>query len=200
MRTFSWIVSITGLMGISIFNALDTWNQASAGRKWILASAIAATAVILVVDVTSWWKNRQRKYETEEEINEYMQALLRRGGSANIFACNLTWVTQGVREFMVNQARGNRVLKLYVPRHNAITRDLAANGVRVITYESLGYEPEARFTLVNPEEPGSSLLAVGKGTVPNFIIEEFTDRDHARMISITRDLFHILDRVTDEEE
>jgi hypothetical protein len=37
---------------------------------------------------------------------------------------------------------------------------------------------------------------VGKGSVPKFIIEEFTDLEHARMISIARDLFRILDGVS----
>ena len=97
---------------------------------------------------------------------------------------------------MIEHVKTNKVLKLYVPRHNEITRELVQAGVRVITYDHLRYSPEARFTLLNPDEPGSSILAVGKGSVPKFIIEEFTDVEHARMISIARDLFRILDSVS----
>jgi hypothetical protein len=199
MRSFTWLVSIAGLLGISLLNAVEFWNQSSPWRKLLLLIAILATCALAYLDVVSWVRNRTKIYKSEDEINVYMRNLLQRGGSANIFACNLSWVTPNVRAFMIEHARCNKILKLYVPRHNKITRDLASKGVHVITYENLGYTPEARFTLLNPDEPGSSLLAIGKGTVPRFVIEEFTDNEHARMISIARDLFHILDRAAQDE-
>jgi len=110
-----------------------------------------------------------------------MMTLLKRGGAAYIFACNLSWVTTEIRQFLIEQVRNHQVIRFYVPQHNDLTRELMQRGVQVTTYEGLGYHPEARFTLINPDEPGSSLLAVGKGTKPRFFIEEFTDTDHARM-------------------
>ena len=83
-----------------------------------------------------------------------------------------------------------------IPLHAALAAAIASAVAPVCRAD---YTPEVRFTLLNPEEPGSSILAIGKGTVPKFVIEEFTDVDNARMISIARDLFRILDRVTRHE-
>jgi hypothetical protein len=125
-----------------------------------------------------------------------MRGLLARGGTAYIFANNLTWVDQEVRNFIKTHAT-RKIIRIYVPRENQITDSLKRYGVQVISYSRLNHIPEARFTLLNPDEPGSSILAVGKGAIPNFVIEEFTDAEHARLISIARDLFAILDRVGD---
>jgi hypothetical protein len=199
MRSFTWVVSMAGVFGISLLNVVEFWHQSPQWRQLLLAVAILAACGLAYVDVVSWLRNRKKMYKTEEEINNYMRGLLKRGGSANIFACNLSWVTPDVEGFLMDRAKSNKVLKLYVPRHNDVTRQLASKGIRIVTYTDLDYTPEVRFTLLNPEEPGSSILAIGKGTVPKFVIEEFTDVDNARMISIARDLFRILDRVTRHE-
>jgi hypothetical protein len=157
---------------------------------------ISASA-FFVYDVWSWWKNQPKKYKCEKDVNRYMFNLIRRGGSAWIFANNLSWVKNApdVRNLLKNQAKACRDIRVYVPRQNDITRDLAAAGVKITTYDSLAYEPEARFTLLNPKEPGSSLLAIGKGVFPNFYIEEFPDATHSRAISVARDLFQIIEKV-----
>ena len=90
-------------------------------------------------------------------------------------------------------------MRIYVPRHTELTRELAAEGVRIVTYESLAYQPEARFTLLNPNEPGSSLLAIGRGTRPEFYIEEYSEAMHSRVISVTRDLLNMVERLGERE-
>ena len=134
-------------------------------------------------------------------VNAYMLTLLKRGGSFAIFANSLSWIrgSPAIQAFLEQQARGGKEIRIFVPRHNDITRALAAEGVRVTTYSALRYEPEARFTLLNPNEPGSSLLAIGKGTFPHFYIEEFADATHSRVISVVRDLLHLVDRIGERD-
>ena len=103
--------------------------------------------------------------------------------------------TAEVRAFLGSEAEHGRNICLYVPRHNDLTTELATKGVAVRTYEALGYQPSARFTLLNPDEPGSSLLAIGKGAFPNFYIDEYTDQSHPRVIAVARGLLKILEKV-----
>jgi hypothetical protein len=126
-----------------------------------------------------------------------MLHLLRRGGSLAIFANHLSWISgcEAIREYLVEQAESGKEIRIFVPRENNVTNELAAAGAQIVTYESLDYEPEARFTLLNPQEPGSSLLAIGRGVFPKFYVEEFSDQTHARVISVVRDLLQVVERV-----
>ncbi len=202
MRFFFWIASICTIFGVSVRNALEFWQLSSFGGKLALLLAAAASLVIAVLDLQSWWRNRAKRYKSEQSINEYLLRLLERGGSVSVFANHLSWVrsSPSIRNLLIQQARAGRDVRIYVPHNTDLTRELSAKGVRVISYESLEYEPEARFTLLNPNEPGSSLLAIGKGTLPDFFIEEFSDATHSRVISVARDLLQIVERIGEKAQ
>jgi hypothetical protein len=199
-KTVAWVVSFATILGISISNALQFWHESTELRKSLLIVVLLGAGVMAVVDIVTWLRSRPRRYKDEHSINKYMMRLLKRGGSASIFAHNLTWVNESIQKFLVDHAKAGKVVKIYVPRHNVVTKQLQKSGVHIIPYSELDYIPEARFTVVNPNEPGSSLLAVGKGAVPSFYIDEYTDSSHSRVISIARDLFNILDRVAQLNE
>jgi hypothetical protein len=197
MRALFWLSAVFAILGVSLRDLIDSWASYPAWTKLLLLFSILFSAFFLWCDAREWWKGRPKRYKTSKAINEYMLKLFQRGGSAWIFANHLSWINDSlpIRNFLAKQAKACKDIRIYVPRHNDITRRLADAGVRIITYESLGYEPEARFTLLNPGEPGSSLLAIGKGAIPNFYIEEFPDLTHSRAISVARDLFQIIERV-----
>jgi hypothetical protein len=196
-RTIAWLASFATILGISIANAVEFWQKSSPWRQMLLVLAIGGAIIWAIADLLLWFRRRPQRYKTEAQINSYMRKLLARGGTAYIFANNLTWVDEGVSNFIETHA-ARKIIRIYVPKENQITARLRNYGAQVVIYSRLGYIPEARFTLLNPDEPGSSILAVGKGAVPNFFIDEFTDAEHARFISIARDLFAILDKVGDE--
>lgn len=198
MRFFFLIASICTILGVSIKNVLEFWKLSSFGGKLVLLLAAAASIVIAVLDLQNWWRNRAKRHKSELSINNYLLRLLQRGGSVSVFANHLSWIrsSPSIRNLLVQQARAGRDVRIYVPHNFDLTRELSAEGVRIITYESLEYEPEARFTLLNPNEPGSSLLAIGQGTLPDFFIEEFSDATHSRVISVARDLLQIVERIS----
>jgi len=202
MNAFFWVAAIFTVLGINISNIVRFWSSASFGERSVLILGLASGAVLLWVDLRVWRRNRAKHYKTPEKVNEYMLRLLKRGGSFAIFANNLSWIRTSppVRAFLEEQARAGKDVRILVPRHNETTRELRHAGVHILTYSSLSYEPEARFTLLNPKEPGSSLLAIGRGTFPDFYIEEYSDAGHSRVISVVRDLLHIVERVSQRED
>lgn len=194
--TIAWLASLFTIVGISISNAVEFWQTSSEVRKFLLIIVLVGALVMALVDVVFWFRSKPKRYKSEAAINQYMISLFQRGGSASIFANNLSWVTTEVLSCVGKLARDRKkVIKVYVPKQNSVTEQLQKVGVQVKTYPGLNYVPEARFTLVNPTEPGSSILAIGKGTLPNFYIDEYYDQTQARIISMARDLFNILEKI-----
>ena len=196
MRALFWLSAIFTIVGLDLRDLIDHWASYPIWVKLLLILSVLSALTFLVYDIWCLWRNQPKKYGCEKDVNRYMYNLIRRGGSAWIFANNLSWVKNApeVRNLLKNRAKACKDIRIFVPRQNDITRDLARPGVRITTYESLAYEPEARFTLLNPKEPGF-LLAIGKGAFPNFYIEEFPDATHSRAISVARDLFQIIEKV-----
>jgi hypothetical protein len=196
MRAFFWVASIFTVLGVSIGNMFTFWSSGSPWEKFGFTAGLLAGLVILVIDTRIWWKSRAKRYKTPEAVNKYLLNLLQRGGSLAIFANNLSWIQASpkIKSWLESQAKEGKDIRIIVPKHNELTLQLAAAGVDILAYPNLEYEPESRFTLLNPNEPGSSLLAIGKGVFPNFYIDEFTDSTHARVISVVRDLLNIAER------
>jgi hypothetical protein len=197
MKGFAWLASLFTILGVSAHTLVHFWADSSFGIRFFFIVGLLAIPVIAAVDIQTWWRSRAKHHKTALSVEKYMLKLLQRGGSAAIFANNLSWITGAseIRSFLKSEATHGRKICLYVPHHNDLTTHLAKEGVAVKTYDSLDYEPSARFTLLNPDEPGSSLLAIGKGTFPNFYIDEYTDQSHARVIAVARDLLKILEKV-----
>ena len=197
MRAIIWLASIFTILGVSTTNLFQTWESSSITWRIFLLLTVIAALGLFISDLQTWWKNRPKGYKKAQAVNKYMLRLLKRGGSMSIFANHLSWIrgSPAIRDLLVQYARNSKDVRIYVPRHNELTRALSQEGVRILTYESIDCQPEARFTLLNPDEPGSSLLAIGKGTFPKFYVEEFPDITHSRVISVARDLLHIIDRL-----
>ncbi len=202
MKAGTWLTAVATILGVSINNILRFWGESGFWVRFFFVVALLAGIILAVIDIQTWWKNRAKRHKSEKSVNDYLFRLLKRGGSATIFANHLSWVRNApkVREFLRTEAGQGRDIRVFVPLHNDLTRELSNEGVRVKTYQSLEYEPESRFTLLNPGEPGSSVLAIGKGAFPNFYIEELSDDSHARVIAVVRDLLRILERVSDRED
>lgn len=199
MKAITWLAAFLTIVGVNVGNVIHFWEDSTFWVRFFFIASLGACLVLGIIEFRAWWTTKPKRHRNAESVNKYMLKLLKRGGSAAIFANNLTWVTGApkVRDLLTSEASNGRDICLYVPHLTPVTQDLADNGVKVKTYENLHYEPTARFTLLNPDEPGSSLLAIGKGTFPNFYIEEFSDLGHARVIAVVRDLLSIIDRLND---
>jgi hypothetical protein len=202
VKSVTWLGLFATIIGVNISNLVKFWNEASFWVRFFSVAALVAIVLLAARDIAQWWNSGLKHHKNVESVNRYMLELLKRGGSATIFAKNLSWV-QGapeLRAFLESEAQQGRDICIFVPQLNALTAELATSGVKIKTYSTLDYDPGARFTLLNPGEAGSSLLAIGKGTFPNFYTEEFTDQTHSRVIAVVRDLLNILEKVRDEAD
>jgi len=199
MKSVAWLGSFATILGVSISNMVHFWSDSSFVVKLFFIFVLLGAVCIGIVDIHTWWTSRAKLHKDSQSANAYMLKLLKRGGAAALFANNLSWVREApeINEYLKSQANHGRDICLFVPEHNDLTMQLAEGGVKVRTYPALDYEPSARFTLLNPNEAGSSLLAVGSGIFPKFYIEEFSDQSHPRVIAVARDLLRILEKVSD---
>lgn len=128
-----------------------------------------------------------RKYATDEEINEYMKRLISSGSTLDIVSGRLHWVSedQTVKRTIIERAKGADI-NIYLPAENQIARELKEKGLHVHIDPSLG-EPHARFTLVDKGRPGSAMLAVGYGRIPDFNISEFYEANSPQVVALARD-------------
>jgi len=103
MRAFFWAASIFTIFGVTIRNLVQFWESSLSFERILLVLALVAAIVLAALDLRAWWKNRAKRYKTEESVNKYMLRLLERGGSAAIFANHLSWVRKSpsIRELLV---------------------------------------------------------------------------------------------------
>lgn len=139
-----------------------------------------------------------RKYATEQEINSYMKKLISSGSTLDIVSGRLHWVSEdeSVKQKMIERARSAEI-NIYMPQENPIAQELRENGLHIHIIPSLRGIPHARFTLVDRSRPGSAMLAVGSGRVPEFAISEFYEGSYPQVVALARDY---INRLIEEEK
>jgi hypothetical protein len=106
MKSLAWLVSAATILGVSINNTVTFWSTASFWVKFFFVAALIAAVILAVIDIWSWWQGRAKHHKNERSMNQYMLKLLKRGGSAKIFANNLSWIRNApeVRTFLQSAA------------------------------------------------------------------------------------------------
>jgi len=168
--------------------------------QYAFAVVIAEPIGLLIL----WTKNifglrtgiKERKYSSDEEINNYMKNLISSGSTLDIVSNRLHWVSEdeSVKERLIERARSSDI-NIYLPTENQIARELRENGLHIHIIPSFGKTPHARFTLVDKNHPGSAMLAVGSGRIPNFNISEFYENSHPQVVALARDYINNLGEV-----
>jgi len=130
---------------------------------------------------------KETTYATEKEINIYMKKLIASGSTLDIVSERLRWVSEdkSVKQKLVERAK-SAYINIYLPKENDIARELRENGLHIHIVSSLR-APHARFTLVDMNRPGSTVLAVGSGRIPKFTISEFFEDKHPQVVALARD-------------
>jgi hypothetical protein len=135
---------------------------------------------------------KEMKYSSEEKINEYMKKLISSGSTLDIVSGRLHWVSEdeSVKQKIIERAK-NADINIYLPEMNEIAQELQKNGLSIHIVPSLR-APHGRFTLVDMNRPGSAVLAVGAGRIPNFRISEFYENNHPQVVALARDYIQTL--------
>jgi len=142
----------------------------------LLVILVFGTAAIL--DMREERKKTAKTYPTEKSINDYMFSMLQKSGRCEICSRDASWVSDRRIYALLQDKAERKELTFLVQK---CTKELAALrelGAEVIEYGILGFDPMARFTIVNSGNSASSYVAVGRKK-PNepHIIEEM-DSSH----------------------
>jgi hypothetical protein len=129
-----------------------------------------------------------RTFTRDEQINNYMKKLISSGSTLDILSGRLHWVSEDrtVKQRIIERARSAEI-NIYLPEENQISQELRTNGLHIHIVPSLGKSQHARFTLVDKNRPGSALLAVGCGRIPDFTISEFHEAKYPQVVALARD-------------
>lgn len=186
------VVLLAGLVNIIFFG----WTPPE-----LYVSAFAVVILEPIGLFLLWTKNilglrtsiKEMTYSTTEEINSYMKKLISSGSTLDIVSSRLHWVSEdeSVKQRIIERARSAEI-NIYLPRMNAIAQELQKNGISIHVVPSLGRAPHARFTLVDMNRPGSTLLAVGSGRIPKFTISEFYEKNHPQVVALARNYIQTL--------
>lgn len=132
-------------------------------------------------------------FDTNKKINDYMLNLISSGSSLDIVSGTLSWISEDdrIRQKMIERAK-NAEINIYLPKKNAIATLLENNGVTLHISPSLANKQFARFTLVDKNNPGSSMLAVGCGILPDFTISEFDPKSNPQVVTLAQNYLEIL--------
>lgn len=135
---------------------------------------------------------KEMKYSTEEKINEYMKKLISSGSTLDMVSGRLHWVSEdeSVKQKIIERSESADI-NIYLPSMNEVAQELQENGISIHIVPSLR-APHARFTLVDMNRPGSTVLAVGAGRVPRFKISEFYEDTHPQVVALARDYIQTL--------
>lgn len=160
-------------------------------------SQFASGALAFVFGFFSIHSKGERIFRTHKQINKFLKGFIKKGTTVDIFSTKLSWVAEdaSVKNCLIQHAKKGCVICVYLPKKNKIARVLEKNGVKVVTYTPLRFEPSCRFTLLNRGSAGSRVLAVGSGIIPNFKIREFKEAEDPKIIALAEDLTAILRKV-----
>jgi len=131
--------------------------------------------------------------DTNKKINDYMLNLVSSGSSLDIVSGTLSWAREDdrIKQKMIERSK-NADINIYLPKKNAIATELETQGVTLHISPTLENKLFARFTLVDRTNPGSSMLAVGCGTLPAFTISEFTAKSNSQVVALAQNYLEIL--------
>jgi hypothetical protein len=126
-------------------------------------------------------------YKKEADINKYMKRIISSGSTLDIVSGKLSWVSgdETVKRTILGRAKDYEI-NIYLPSMNDTAKELGKNGVHIFIVPSLGTKPFARFTLVDKNQPGSAVLAVGCGKIPDFTISEIDEQSNAQVVTLAR--------------
>jgi hypothetical protein len=186
----------------SLVAVVYTVKPAGEGFSNWQTGLLAAATLALITDVglAIWEYSRrpERRFRPgprqKTRIRDFMFDWIGSAGRVAIFTRDLTWVDEADQELMqlLQQKARRSELTVVLPEHTGLTRDLESTGAKIVTYPTLDYTIQSRFTLVNVGRAGAR-VAVGHSDDGAHIIRIAGSDDPS--FYLAEDLVEIVKRV-----
>lgn len=186
----NWSAAAASLIGLffTLYPATETLTP------WKVTFLVIIVLVFLffaVIDIKAERKNSAKSYKKDQDINNYMFNMLKNSGKCEICSRDASWISdKKINRLLIEKANNNELTFLVHEITDAL-KTLKQQGATVIEYGALGFDPIARFTVVNSGNHASSYVAIGRRK-PNepHVIEEM-DSSHPTY-SMAVDLIRII--------
>ena len=192
LKIASWLAAITSVAGffITVYPHGQSLNALQGG---LICLTIIFFGYLIYADINDHFKNRQKVFRNDSEINEYMYNWILKGGRVAIFTHDMSWANgQKMKDLLFAKARNNE-LCICLPKRISLTDELIEYGAEILTYEKLNYIPKSRFTIVNKDRM-DACVAVGRRVKEVHKIEEYSVGQHP-VFDVAKDLVEIIKRV-----
>lgn len=180
-------------IGVAAFLLTPNVGLVTASRI-ALWSLVVLTASVAVADVSTWIAKRPRRYAPgDDAITRYLGKWLGSGGRAAIFSRDMSWAGDNEVGAILRTKARQQELIVCVARPSTITEQLRNVGADIHAYDALGYEPKARFTIIDHNK-ADARVAIGFVEAGRHTIREYTSDDRA-VLALATDLVEIVRRI-----
>jgi hypothetical protein len=178
------LLRFVSTMGTVITAASVVWASGQQPALWVrltLITLIVTAFAVTAMDYARYKASRPKRYALNSAgIKSYMAEWLSSGGRAAVFSRDLSWAAEGDTARLLEAKAGRGELIVFAGRETAELTRLAAGGAAVHNYGGFGFEPKARFTIVDYGKAGAR-LAIGFAEDGEHVIYEYGAGDHAVM-------------------
>jgi hypothetical protein len=156
----------------------------------ILGAAIFGAVALAVYAIVEFFRSEPKKYRSQKKINSFMCRWVSSGGRVVIFSRDMSWAREDqVRKILLEKAERGE-LTIFLEHTIELTDELRERGATIVTYQSLGHTPRARFTIVGYGREGAR-VAVGVQENGYHVIQEYRNGFHP-FFAVAEDLVRFL--------
>lgn len=173
----NWLAAAASLIGL-FFTLYPDKEKLSHLQVIFLVGVVIVFCGAAFLDIREARRRSTKKYRSDAAINNYMFSMLKKSGCCEICSRDASWISDGRIWTLLKKKSKNGEITFFVHKTTSALNELQGAGATIIEYGSLGFDPIARFTIVNAGNPASSYVAIGsrKPNEPH-IIEEL-DASH----------------------
>ena len=194
------ICSGLSIIGLAFSEILPVWVRVS-----LVLLGVFCT-IVLIKD--SYIKNQtdERVCHNSEEIKACMKDIIKAQGKICIMSRDLSWVDEEI-EFQLYSKGKHKSVIIFAENETDLTKRLSTNGVKIMYYGHLNFEPKLRFSVIrynsnNPQviisDPQNSIRKGGK--IKHVIYESGDNRQDRWLASLALDLITLCQEVFESAE
>lgn len=190
------LISLVGSYASLLALYLTIRPEETTRSEWEIGGLIVATALLAtgaVAEVRRHMRNRPRRYRKDSpRIGTYLANWLATGGRCAIFTRDMTWASSSEMSALLKRKARAGELTVFMPKPTPLAEELRSLGASIISYEALGLQPRARFTIAHWQRDGSR-IAVGRPVGDQHTIQEYSEGEHP-IFAVAQDLIDVITR------
>src|SRR5690606_11689679 len=109
LKIASWVATIASIAGffITVYPHGQSLNALQVG---LICLTVIFFGYLIYADINDHYKNRQKAFKNDSEINEYMYNWISKGGRVAIFTHDMSWANgQKMKDLLFAKARNNEL-------------------------------------------------------------------------------------------